>query len=181
MCGIAGCFGSVDTDTVNRMLDALGHRGPDDRGIYVFNNTVLGHTRLSIVDVARGHQPILSNDGRVHAYNLELPANKAAALLLGDPFPEWKVMDMPEEKLKKYAGIYRIDEDNTREFIVDDGRAYTSRNGRPRLDIYPASDSTFFYTLTLHYIEFEMDEAGVPVKMILHRDSGADQVAERER
>ncbi|HIE12111.1 MAG TPA: asparagine synthetase B, partial [Desulfotomaculum sp.] len=64
MCGIAGCFGIADVNTVNRMLDALPHRGPDDRGIHVFNNTVLGHTRLSIVDVAKGHQPILANGGR---------------------------------------------------------------------------------------------------------------------
>ena len=64
MCGIAGCFGIQDTKTVNRMLDALPHRGPNDRGIHIFNNTVFGHTRLSIVDVAGGHQPILANGGR---------------------------------------------------------------------------------------------------------------------
>ena len=64
MCGIAGCFGGQDIDTVNRMLDALPHRGPNDRGIYTFNHTVLGHTRLSIVDVVKGHQPILVNGGR---------------------------------------------------------------------------------------------------------------------
>lgn len=64
MCGIAGCFGARDTETVNLMLDAMGHRGPDDRGVYTFGNMVLGHTRLSIVDVARGHQPILTNGGR---------------------------------------------------------------------------------------------------------------------
>jgi asparagine synthase (glutamine-hydrolysing) len=46
------------------MLDAMPHRGPDDRGLYTFENKVLGHTRLSIVDVARGHQPICANDGR---------------------------------------------------------------------------------------------------------------------
>lgn len=63
MCGIAGCFGIKDIDTINRMLDALPHRGPDDRGIHTFRDTVFGHTRLSIVDVALGHQPILDNDG----------------------------------------------------------------------------------------------------------------------
>jgi asparagine synthase (glutamine-hydrolysing) len=64
MCGIAGCFGTRDTETINKMLDALPHRGPNDRGIHTFNHTVFGHTRLSIVDVARGHQPILANGGR---------------------------------------------------------------------------------------------------------------------
>jgi len=64
MCGIAGCFGTKDTKIVNRMLDALPHRGPDDRGIYTQGNMVLGHTRLSIVDVLKGHQPILADNGR---------------------------------------------------------------------------------------------------------------------
>ena len=46
------------------MLDALPHRGPNDRGIHTHGNTVFGHTRLSIVDVLKGHQPILANHGR---------------------------------------------------------------------------------------------------------------------
>lgn len=64
MCGIAGCFGAKDTQTVNKMLDALPHRGPDDRGLYANGQAVLGHTRLSIVDVAGGHQPILAPNHR---------------------------------------------------------------------------------------------------------------------
>ncbi|MFO7557312.1 MAG: asparagine synthase B [Desulfobacterales bacterium] len=64
MCGIAGCFGAKDVKTVNRMLDSLKHRGPDDRGIHINENSVLGHTRLSIVDVATGRQPITADGGR---------------------------------------------------------------------------------------------------------------------
>ena len=64
MCGIAGCIGERDIETVNKMLDALPHRGPNDRGIHVNGNSVFGHTRLSIVDVAKGHQPILANNDR---------------------------------------------------------------------------------------------------------------------
>lgn len=64
MCGIAGCIGVKDIDTINRMLDALPHRGPNDRGLHTNGNTVFGHTRLSIVDVAHGHQPIIANGGR---------------------------------------------------------------------------------------------------------------------
>ena len=63
MCGIAGCFGIQDEKTVDRMLDAMTHRGPDDRGIHKHRCGVFGHTRLSIVDVAGGHQPILANGG----------------------------------------------------------------------------------------------------------------------
>lgn len=64
MCGIAGCFGATDIKTIKRMLDALAHRGPNDRGLHVYKNMVFGHTRLSIVDVAGGHQPILARDGQ---------------------------------------------------------------------------------------------------------------------
>ncbi|MFP4037270.1 MAG: asparagine synthase B [Desulfobacteraceae bacterium] len=64
MCGIAGCIGVRDEKTINRMLDALPHRGPNDRGLHVGSNMVFGHTRLSIVDVAQGHQPILAREGR---------------------------------------------------------------------------------------------------------------------
>jgi len=65
MCGIAGCIGVKDTETINKMLDALGHRGPNDRGVHVNgHDLVFGHTRLSIVDVAKGRQPILTDGGR---------------------------------------------------------------------------------------------------------------------
>jgi len=63
MCGIAGCIGARDTKTITRMLDALPHRGPNDRGIHEHEGGVFGHTRLSIVDVAMGHQPILAKGG----------------------------------------------------------------------------------------------------------------------
>ncbi len=49
MCGIAGCFGVKDTETVSKMLDALPHRGPDDRGMHTFNNTVLKSFDSSIL------------------------------------------------------------------------------------------------------------------------------------
>ena len=60
MCGIAGWFGKQDTITINKMLDSLPHRGPDDRGIHNTKTGTFGHTRLSIVDVAGGHEPILN-------------------------------------------------------------------------------------------------------------------------
>jgi asparagine synthase (glutamine-hydrolysing) len=47
------------------MLDRLRHRGPDDRGEMTIGDAWLGHTRLSIVDVKSGHQPMTVEDGRV--------------------------------------------------------------------------------------------------------------------
>jgi len=65
MCGIAGCFGIQDKATINKMLNTLGHRGPNDSGLHSTGRHVMGHTRLSIVDVARGHQPILADHERL--------------------------------------------------------------------------------------------------------------------
>jgi asparagine synthase (glutamine-hydrolysing) len=45
------------------MVAALRHRGPDDTGFVAFDDAVLGSSRLSIIDVAHGHQPLLGHDG----------------------------------------------------------------------------------------------------------------------
>ncbi len=68
MCGIAGHAGAVDIapGSLERMCDAIRHRGPDDSGTYVEPGAVgLGFRRLSIIDLAGGHQPVASEDGRV--------------------------------------------------------------------------------------------------------------------
>ena len=68
MCGIAGIISLdgrtwVDRGRLERMRDALAHRGPDGEGAWVDGPVGLGHRRLAIVDVAGGHQPMSSADG----------------------------------------------------------------------------------------------------------------------
>jgi len=67
MCGIAGMVTSdaepVDAERVMAMAAMLNHRGPNDCGIHVEPRAALGHTRLSIVDLAGGRQPMSNNDG----------------------------------------------------------------------------------------------------------------------
>jgi asparagine synthase (glutamine-hydrolysing) len=70
MCGISGIFEfdparTVERETVHRMNESLRHRGPDDEGIFIDRGVGLGHRRLSIIDVAGGHQPIGNEDGTV--------------------------------------------------------------------------------------------------------------------
>lgn len=70
MCGICGGFATGGTaplseDGLSRMVAALHHRGPDDHGTYTKDNCALGQTRLSIIDLAGGHQPIFNEDGTV--------------------------------------------------------------------------------------------------------------------
>ena len=63
MCGICGQVGHEDPALLDRMVETLGHRGPDDRGTFVETGVALGHTRLSIIDLDGGHQPMESRDG----------------------------------------------------------------------------------------------------------------------
>jgi asparagine synthase (glutamine-hydrolysing) len=74
MCGICGVVQVgglarrvVEPVVLDAMTDALRHRGPDDRGTFVADGVALGARRLSIVDVAGGHQPFASEDERVWA------------------------------------------------------------------------------------------------------------------
>ena len=73
MCGIAGVFVTQSANqnlelkpVVSRMIAAIRHRGPDDSGVLEGNGIALGHARLSIIDLsAAGHQPMVSDDGRL--------------------------------------------------------------------------------------------------------------------
>lgn len=70
MCGIAGFVRRdapepVDHEILARMTRSIAHRGPDDDGAWSAAGAFLGHRRLSIIDIAGGHQPIVSEDGRV--------------------------------------------------------------------------------------------------------------------
>lgn len=55
-------IGQVDADLLKRMLETMRHRGPDDLGMFEDDRAVIGQTRLSIIDVAGGHQPILNEE-----------------------------------------------------------------------------------------------------------------------
>ncbi len=70
MCGISGIFEFerkqvISRDFIHRMNETLRHRGPDDEGIYVGHGIGLGHRRLSIIDLAGGHQPMPNEDGTI--------------------------------------------------------------------------------------------------------------------
>lgn len=68
MCGIVGIIhrgASPDLNSLAAALDTLVLRGPDDCGMWHDEHVALGHRRLSVVGVNRGHQPISSPDGRI--------------------------------------------------------------------------------------------------------------------
>lgn len=78
MCGICGVNdpqgeGTVSQELIDRMIRLLAHRGPDDKGIYLDDRVGLGVARLSIIDLAGGHQPISNETGDIWvAFNGEI-------------------------------------------------------------------------------------------------------------
>ena len=78
MCGICGkaALGNerpMNSIVVEHMMEALHHRGPDDKGLYRDDHASLGHRRLSIIDLNTGHQPISNEDRSIWiVYNGEI-------------------------------------------------------------------------------------------------------------
>src|SRR3954449_10898401 len=80
MCGICGLLAPPgasgrrpDPALVERMCDALRHRGPDEGGVDELGRCVLGHRRLQVIDLATGSQPVANETGDVTAvFNGEL-------------------------------------------------------------------------------------------------------------
>jgi asparagine synthase (glutamine-hydrolysing) len=70
MCGICGVFEyerrtDLPAAMIHDMNQTMIHRGPDDGGVFVGPGIGLGHRRLSIIDLAGGHQPMSNEDGTI--------------------------------------------------------------------------------------------------------------------
>ena len=69
MCGIFGYYDRKKNSLAESVLENMGrtlnHRGPDDHGIHCGEGVGLGNQRLSIIDLEQGHQPFISDDGRI--------------------------------------------------------------------------------------------------------------------
>ena len=70
MCGICGMFdmnneNRISTSILKAMNDKLQHRGPDNTGIEILGNMGMGFTRLSIIDLEGGMQPISNEDDTI--------------------------------------------------------------------------------------------------------------------
>src|SRR5688572_4690476 len=78
MCGIAGIVGAdASVEELERqvagMTERIRHRGPDGGGVIAHPDATLGMTRLAIVDVDHGHQPMTNEDGSIAiVYNGEV-------------------------------------------------------------------------------------------------------------
>ena len=71
MCGIIGIYhpqhlDGIKEQDVERMLTNVAHRGPDGQGLFRDDSIVLGHKRLSIIDLSTGAQPMVNEDSSIH-------------------------------------------------------------------------------------------------------------------
>lgn len=88
MCGIAGIVAADRLHADERaraqmMRDVLAHRGPDGAGLHADEHAALAHRRLSIVDLAGGHQPLANEDGSIWVtYNGEIYNHASVRTLL---------------------------------------------------------------------------------------------------
>ena len=76
MCGIAGLMvadgGEGDLARVDRMGEALAHRGPDGVGHYRARNVAMVHRRLAVIDLETGDQPLREPGGEADIANAEI-------------------------------------------------------------------------------------------------------------
>jgi asparagine synthase (glutamine-hydrolysing) len=145
MCGIHGIYqrggAPVDARLLARMGEVTRHRGPDDAGLHVDGACAIGMRRLSIIDLAGGHQPISTADGRVtivcngEIYNYrELRRELAAAGHVFATRSDSEVLlhgyvAWGETVLERLNGMYG--------FAIWDARSGTLLVGRDRLGIKP--------------------------------------------
>jgi asparagine synthase (glutamine-hydrolysing) len=104
MCGIVAIFrpggAPIDRALLDRMTDAIAHRGPDGRGTFVTEGCGLGHRRLSIIDLEGGKQPLFGADERLAiTFNGEVFNYQEAREKLPGP---WKTKSDTEVFLRAY-------------------------------------------------------------------------------
>jgi CubicO group peptidase (beta-lactamase class C family) len=104
--------------------------------------------------------------------NPGLPASKLAALAVGDPFPEFTEVAVPEDVLRRYVGVYEISKGVTRTVTLRDGALYTQRTGGALTRTTAASPTRFFYRTSLSYFDFVIEDGRVTA-MVAYQDGGS--------
>ncbi len=139
------------------------------------------HTSSFYLPGQRVFVAILSNNPRKTTRVLDPMAKRIAAVVVGDPFPGCAPGTLGPAALARVEGTYQISEANTRTVIVEGTRIYTQRNGGTRFEVFPVSADTLCYPSSLSYITFEEDEEGNVAGMVMHRETGEDESAWKQR
>lgn len=168
MCGIAGFYSCEDSIkekqlySLLNMKQTLTHRGPDDDNIYLNDHIGLAHTRLSIIDISKGKQPMVKRIGDysiVISYNGEIYNTKELRSQLSSYSLSWDTTSDTEvilngylafgtEFFKELNGIYA--------FSIYDERIDTLYLVRDHLGIKP-----LFYQIYDSYFVFASEPKGI--------------------
>jgi asparagine synthase (glutamine-hydrolysing) len=111
MCGIVGVFQAgrkeAGMEIVARMNATITHRGPDDHGSWAVDGAAVAMRRLSIIDLAHGHQPMVTDDGVVIVFNGEVYNYRALRAELQDAGYRFRTASDTEVVLNLYhhAGV----------------------------------------------------------------------------
>ena len=151
MCGITGHinFSSkniLDQNTLSIMISSMQHRGPDDDGSYIHNDSQIGMRRLSIIDTLNGAQPMSSDDNQVViVMNGEIFNYQKLKDILCNDGESFKTNSDTEVRLKLYIkhGKQCIEMiDGMFAFCIIDHRSKTAWLARDRSGIKP-----LYYTI----------------------------------
>jgi CubicO group peptidase (beta-lactamase class C family) len=121
---------------------------------------------------------VLSNNAG-SASDPEMTSTRLAAVALGEPYPVWKEVPVEPALLKRYTGVYRIDDEGERVVTFEDGKLYTQRSGGAKLQAHPASETKLFYEGSLSWFEMQRGEDD-NWRMMMHQQ-GAGQAEESLR
>lgn len=162
MCGILGVHGASETLELN--LDILKHRGPDGTQSTATGMSTLGHTRLAIVDLVDGDQPISSPDGRYWLIcNGEIYNHQAIRANLGDY--DYQTNSDSEVILALYDryGVEAVTYlDGMFAFAVVDSKTDTLYMGRDPIGIKPLyygwQDGAFYFSSEIKAMQYHCDD-----------------------
>jgi asparagine synthase (glutamine-hydrolysing) len=116
MCGIVGVLSAAPIADGRRIVESMNaqivHRGPDDAGLWLSERAAVGMRRLSIIDVAGGHQPMMTDDGVVIVFNGEIYNYKALRARLEKAGYSFKTHSDTEVILNLYhhGGLTALDD-----------------------------------------------------------------------
>jgi len=189
MCGICGIAiperlnRSIDESMLIQMRDSLTHRGPDDAGLHIDGGVGLAHRRLSIVDLAGGHQPMPNEDrtiwitynGEVYNHNELRPALEAKGHVYQNSSDTETIIHLYEEHgaraVESLRGMFAfaIWDRNRRKLVL----------GRDRLGVKP-----LYYTISDDGVLYFASEIKAlietqAVRTELNYDALADYAANR--
>lgn len=173
MCGIVGMFsegGAIDRAGLQRAIAGLEHRGPDARGIHVdpAGRFALGHARLSVIDLAGGDQPLVNEDGTIHAVvNGEIYGFEALRRALEDRGHRFRTHSDSEVLIHLYEerGVAALSEIRGEvAFVLHDARAGLLLAGRDRFGIKPLHWARHGGVLHLASEAKALFAAGVPAR-----------------